>query len=60
MPVFGPGDGGAGPEVQNSLLNGLAINQQVVITIENHLRVHFSGVQTDEIADVGVTETWRH
>ena len=32
MPVFGPGDGGVVLKVQNSRLNGLAINQQIVIT----------------------------
>jgi len=56
MPVFGPRDGLIGLKVQDPWLDGLAINQQIVITIENHLWISFDRVWIEEIANVGAAE----
>lgn len=54
---FCPPSGAVGLQVQDSRLNGLAVHQQIVIAVENHLRSAFIGdIRVDETADVGFAE----
>jgi hypothetical protein len=58
MPVFGPRNGLIGPKIQDTRLNGLAINQQIVITGPLSFADKFRPRdRTEKIADVGIAET---